>query len=164
MDGDAWRRELARRGEEIRRCRQSGRCRPTGEPTPSIPEEIAEVRRTSSRLLAVDAGLDPRALRRRHPDRRRSLILPATVNLVRTANGEDRHRLSGHIHLRVPRIHVPLPLRPVLDAALQEDARTRVANRGDERKPDPRYRAVLAVGQGYEPWLVEVERLPDATP
>jgi hypothetical protein len=161
MGGEAWNRELARREEEIRRCRQSGSCGPSAEQNRSVPEQVAELRRTESHLVAVDAGRDPRALRRRYPDRGRFLVLPAEVDVLRNAEKEGEPYLSGYLHLRVPRIHVPLPLRPVLDAVSQEDASRQ--RRWDE-KPDPRYRAVLAVGRGYEPWLVRVERMPDATP
>jgi hypothetical protein len=145
MDGAAWQRWLAKRRREVEE--QQRKAAKSDCPPGRVIEEM-EVR--ESRLVLVDAGLDPEALRRRHPDRSRSLIVPGVV------------QASGVVsELRVESIYVPLRLRPVLDemARDEEVRRQRLAGAEDAPRP-PRYRAVVAFGRRGEPWLVSVERLP----
>jgi hypothetical protein len=137
MDGEPWCRWLrARLAEPSERERKS-----TGE------FERLEI----SRLLPVDVGLDAQELRRRYPERSRFLILPvaASPDIIQKPYG-----VKAALELRVPRIHVPLELRPVLDQVMREDEGKGYQLHG------PRYRATLAVVPGREPWLVAVERLP----
>jgi hypothetical protein len=126
MEGKAWSRWLAKRRE--------GDCPPRTVST--------------SRLVAVDAGVSREALRRRHPDRSRFVIVPGVV------------RETGVVpELRVESIHVPLRLRPVLDEIAKTE-RLRGA-RAEEWPRPPRYRTTVAFGQRGEPWLVGVEKLPE---
>lgn len=145
MEGEAWQRWLAkRRREEDERRRKAG----PGDCPPVSDFEQMEVR--GSRLILVDAGLDREALRRRHPDRSRSLIVPGVVQ----ADGVVSE-------LQLESIHVPLRLRPVLDEVVkaEEVRRHRIAGAEDGPRP-PRYRANVAFGRRGEPWLVRVEKLP----
>ena len=145
MEGEAWRRWLAQRrrlDEEQRRKAEESDC-------PSA-SDVEQMQMRESRLVVVDAGLDREALRRRHPDRRRSAIVPGVVE----ADGLVSE-------LGVESIHVPLRLRPVLDEIVKAELvkRHRIAGAEDAPRP-PRYRMDVAFGRRGEPWLVSVERLP----
>ncbi|MFL6200723.1 MAG: DUF4824 family protein [Thermoanaerobaculia bacterium] len=144
MEGGSWQRWLAKRRREMEE--QKRKAEESGCPPGSGFEEM-QVR--ESRLLVVDAGLNREALRLRHPDRTRSLIVPGVV------------RPNGVSELRLDSIHVPLRLRPVLDEVVkaEEVRRQRIAGAEDGPRP-PRYRANVAFGRRGEPWLVSVERLP----
>ncbi|MES1241327.1 MAG: DUF4824 family protein [Acidobacteriota bacterium] len=144
MDGEPWCRWLrARLAEQSEREKRKA----TGE------LERLEI----SRLLPVDVGLDAQELRRRYPERSRFLILPVAAS---PAVNSNPYGVKAALELRVPRIHVPLELRPVLDQVRREEE----AYRAKGYQPHgPRYQAVLAVVPGREPWLVSVERLPAPT-
>ncbi len=94
-DGEAWRRHL------------------DGLATPE--EKDAASKRT--RLVLIDVGTDPGALRARHPDRRRTVIVPATAGLsfVHPRTGEPF--LKGRINVVFPvELNVPKELRPALES------------------------------------------------
>lgn len=156
MDGEGWRRHLAEQEEAIRKCLR-GDCPKDQYPDtpPEMREQLEAERRHGSRLVAIDAGRAPEALRRRYPDRSRYLILPALAgaNLVQV----EPNSLQGHLWgPRAREVHVPRPLRPVLDAILQED---RERGQDAEGPAVPRFRVTVAVGRRYEPWVVSVERI-----
>lgn len=76
----------------------------------------------ASRLMAVDVGLDPLALRERYPDRSMYLILPATWQADITLSERDSTgqvtrptTVTGRIAELLPgTVHVPRPLRDSL--------------------------------------------------
>ncbi len=116
------------------------------------------------RLAAVDAGLDPRALRRKYPDTRRHLIARGLVRLRVVAEWDRDRRawkpgayLSGSIAgLLVNQVNVPRPYRAVLDGLKETSSeyfRTAAA-------PGPRYEAVVLYGRGYEPFVASCRLLP----
>ena len=153
MDGEAWRRDLADREEELRKCMR-GQC---PEEYPNTPEEMRtqldQDRRMGSRLLAVDAGTDPEELRRRYPDRSRHLVLRASVSIHLA--GQERKLLEGRLSgPQVGGVHVPRSLRPVLDEIVRN-----TPQEAREAPKAPRYRVTVAAGRRYEPWAVEVERI-----
>lgn len=111
----------------------------------------------NSRLFAVDADRDLVALRARHPDRRRTLVVRAQVRpLVQVR--DDQWRLAGLIDdIAVEGIHVPFALRAALDAL-------RSADRPRAEALAPRYEVQIAVGQHLEPWIETVSLLPGTSP
>lgn len=158
MEGDAWRSSIAKRErdlDELKANPQSSR-----EQIETARDHLATARRMGSRLFAMDVGPDPQALRTRYPDRSRYLVLPARFDIRHSPRYENHPaHLFGSIELLVPEAHVPLEQRPVLDSIRRR--------RNDERNrpkvaQTPLFRAVLAVGRRYEPWLVSVGPLgPD---
>lgn len=146
MEGESWRRWLEKRR------RLEDRPRPKSGEVYYPPLEQIDV--SESRLVAVDAGLDREALRRRHPDRRRFAIVPGVV------------RPDGVVsELGVESVHVPLRLRPVLDEVVKAELARRARSAGDEGRPrPPRYRMEVAFGRRGEPWLLKVEKLPVTPP
>lgn len=106
-------------------------------------------RLAGSRLVAVDAGRDPAALRAIHPDRARSVIVPATVGLRLVEQGQGR---SPYLTGRVISVHplelnVPSSLRALLE--LLRDGG------GADRAPDPRYTVTVKWGR-RGPWITGV--------
>lgn len=103
----------------------------------------------NSRLFAIDAGLDAKALRARYPDRGRYLILEATVR-PRLDSRDRKTRITGYVgDLAVAQINVPHAMRPALEPLV----------RRIPRKPDdigPGFEAAVAVGQRLEPWIETV--------
>ena len=105
----------------------------------------------SSRLMAVDIGLDPMALRQQYPDRSRYLILPATYQVDRHGAVQDSlgarryigETVAGRISQLLPgTVHVPRPLRDSLLAlgAAARDSTTR-------------FEVTLKVGKSWEAWV-----------
>jgi hypothetical protein len=141
MDGPAWRHWLEARKREL----SAQKC--------CNQEDLDREERIGSRLVAVAAGLDARALRASYPDRSRDLILPAQIRLSRMERPDRPAVLYGTAELRSHQVPVPLSLRPVLDAV----RRGPVDRDGPKA---PRYRLTLATGKRHEPWLESVERLP----
>lgn len=144
MDGDAWRRRIAKKERHLDELKADSYT-----PREHLENErrsLAAERSMGTRLFAVDSGQDPEALRARYPDRSRYLILPARFDLHHSSRPESHPaHLFGTIGLLVPEVHVPLELRPVLDAA----------RRGRDRP----FRAGIAVGRRFEPRLVSVSQV-----
>lgn len=123
-----------------------------------------------SRLHAVDADLDPRALRARHPDRRRVLVVRAVVSASCRGRWDPSTRtlsapfLGGRVErLLVEEVHVPASRRALLNALAGGAPRPAGAGgppRADgSRRPaaaPPRYRVLLRTGSRFEPWVAAV--------
>jgi len=105
---------------------------------------------SSTRLMAVDIGRDPMALRQQYPDRSRYLILPASYRAVFTGPVADSTgavvtpaRIEGQIMDLLPgTLHVPRPLR---DSFLGLGAAA----------PDSmtHYEFTMKVGRRWEAWV-----------
>jgi len=148
-DGDAWARWLVRQDErlaEIARRLDAGIEKRAD--LEAEQERLEDERRSHSHLFAVDAARDAATLRQRYPDRTRYASVRAVVRLHRRdQQGERPARLLGRIErLLVARVHVPLALRPELDAAAAEEQAER------------RYTATIAFGRRHEPWLIATRR------
>jgi hypothetical protein len=111
---------------------------------------VEDVRRSSSRLVAIDAGPGAAALRNRHPDRNRVLILPAVIRINPSpawpATPEHPGRpasLSGFIQETPSLIHVPKPFNDNIRALRQKNSSG--------------YRVHFVYGSLLEPWVVGVE-------
>jgi hypothetical protein len=164
-DGEAWNRWIGGREEQVRQRRrevEEGAAEPSAL---ANAEAVLAVDRTMrSRLFPVDAGIDAGALRRRYGDRRRHAVVAGLLRpkVVRPENGAPT--LTGDVlGLVVSRVHVSRGLRRHLEAFLPEDSweevearERREAESGWPTPTPPRYRATLAVGRRYEPWLANV--------
>ena len=124
-----------------------------------------------SRLHPVDAALDARALRARHPDRHRVLVVRAVVAAECFSQWDRETRkasppfLRGRIQrLLVEEIQVPRGKRALLDALASGEAlppgagaTSPAATASGRPSGDvPRYRVVLRTGHRLEPWVAEV--------
>jgi hypothetical protein len=111
--------------------------------------------------VLIDVGTDAAALRARHPDRRRTVILPATagLNVVQPPTGDPF--LKGRVNVVYPlELDVPRELRPVLEA-LPARTVSGLDRRTGEIDPvgEPRYRVTVKWGRSLEPWIAGVERI-----
>jgi len=154
LAGPAWERWQAR--AQARRdsvaagnARDSVRMEPMEGHRHGPPAEAAEWVR-ASRLMAVDIGLDPAALRERYPDRSMYLILPAVWRAdIAQPDRDSSGRVlrpavvTGQIEeLRPGTVHVPRSLRDSLLAlgAGQPDSSTHFA-------------VTYKVGKRWEGWV-----------
>jgi hypothetical protein len=97
-----------------------------------------------TRLVAIDAGRDPQALRRRYPDSRRFAIVRGRARLLLEPPSTPRGIITG---VEIDRIHVPLPHSRVLESL-------------PAGVSPPRYTVSLAFGTRQEPWVVGVRLEP----
>ncbi len=154
MEGDAWRQRIAKKERHLDELKADSHTR--REEIENAQNSLDADRRMGSRLIAVDAGLDPQGLRARYPDRSRYLILPARFDLQFSPMYENRPaHLFGTVELLVAEVHVPLELRPLLDAVRRQ--RNRESSQEGVVQM-PLFRAAVAVGRRYEPRLVSVGR------
>ncbi|MDY0057033.1 MAG: DUF4824 family protein [Methyloversatilis sp.] len=112
----------------------------------SAQEALKYEQQKASRLFAVDAGLDAAALRQRHPDRRRYVIVAATVTPSVTVI-DGKTTFSGHIgELAVARISVPHTLRGAMEGI---DRSALDSGRAS-------FEMDVAWGRRFEPWVTAV--------
>lgn len=125
-----------------------------------------------SRLHPVDAALEERTLRARHPDRHRVLVLRAVVSAEVYGHWDPANRTASPPFLRgriqrliVEEIQLPREKRALLDALASGEALptgagatspAATANRKAAREV-PAYRVVLRTGRRLEPWVFEVK-------
>jgi hypothetical protein len=116
-------------------------------------EALKREETSSSRLFAVDVGLDAAALRARYPDRSRYAIVRGKVRASPPATGarEKDRRWSGYVEsLDNPRVNVPLEFRRSAGAAL------RAVPQAGPLELGPRYEVTVAFGKRFEPWVTAV--------
>ena len=140
-DGHAWQEVTARRAEERDRLRRT-----PGAQTAYLDQAIA----FGSRLVVIDASVDPLALRRAHPERN-VIILPAAArawltNDVTAPTGGAA--ITGSVK----------PLTTSLIASAQDRSRllTIPTSQYGYFGP-PRFTADLKVGGRHEPWIDNVQ-------
>jgi hypothetical protein len=142
LEGDSWNRHVA-----------------------SIPEgPERDSQELGSHLVLIDVGLDPAALRVRHPDRRRVVIAHATVELVFRETRETPPALEGRVNAADPiELSVPKRFRGVLeglsarpDTAFEPNQRWR----GSPLPGAPRFSVTVAWGRSLEPWITSIEAFP----
>jgi len=147
FDGEAWRKSLDERTS-------AGADRRSADPNlaRAAADQLESERISGSRLVPIDAGLDPDALRRAYPDRSRFIIVPAVVNIRvgfgrRTPPAIAPRVLSGTVRAVTTTLVVPREFRAAL-----ERAESRPSDRGAAR-----YSVTIAYGRRHEPWIVAIE-------
>ena len=112
-------------------------------------DRLEHERTCSSRLFAVDAGLDAAALRATYPDRTKYAIVHARIDP--RFEGDDQQARGVIQSMGVDEINVPLAWRGVFDGLRQAY---------DDPADDParRFQATLAFGHRFEPWLLSAAR------
>jgi hypothetical protein len=131
----------------------------------SVDQRLEVERQTESRLVAVDVGLDPVALRRKYSDRHRVMILPglarATWEGARRASADGPGhpaRVRGAItRLSIEEINVPQPFSRQFDS--QSSYVPWTYDGGALKVQPPPYAMTLRVGSLYEPWVTNVKPL-----
>ena len=119
----------------------------------SAKKSLAFEQTGSSRLFAIDAGLDAAKLREHYQDQSRFMIVKGIVE-PRIDYVDKNKVLKGYIkELNITKIHVPMHQRKILDSILKQYKSKRA-----EANP-PRYQVELAYGRRFEPWLVAIQSL-----
>jgi hypothetical protein len=158
FDGPAWQREV-QRFEARRRVAEN-------DPTESVRTvTIANIDRElqgSTRLLAVDAGLDAASLRRAHPDRQRYLVLPSSLRVTARAFDADGRKIAMVLRGSISPTTTELIASRDLRRAAERLAGTDPAGRWAD--VPPHYYATIAVGRRHEPWIVSVEPIDTLSP
>jgi hypothetical protein len=132
-------------------------------------KDFEEERLTHSRLFAIDAGVDPAALRRSYRDREHYLILPAVfdISVYRPRNDEtgrrEQPKIAGRIQrLLVGDIHVNKAQSEQLSRFRGARYERRNADPFEEPEEfEPRYAVTLKVGMRNEPWIDRIRILDD---
>ncbi len=153
-EGEAWRAWIAEAEKDRARiAAQIGRQEATQKDLQQADQGLDRLRRTDSRLIAVDVGLDPAALRGQYPDRGKYIIAPAEVRLTIAKERTEKHGAREPAHLRgfissilVNYVTVPTELRNALDFVLHD----RPPSYGPH---EPRYRVTVKYGRRHEPWI-----------
>ena len=115
------------------------------------PRPLGSYLRKVSQLVPVDAASDPVRLRARHPDRGKTLILPALFRAYRSGpggalKGESANLITTSIAVPPQYRELFTTLRPAYPAEY------------------PRYAVRLAVGRNYEPYIAGVRKLTQPSP
>jgi hypothetical protein len=116
---------------------------------------------STSHLMAVDADRDASALRKRHPDGKMTLIVPALISAY--PRGRKAIRFDTSIRLLSSSIHVPRPFSDQFRSVKQPLASFGSHSDGiSAEQPMPLYKVTLHFGTFHEPWVTAVE-IPPAT-
>ncbi len=117
-------------------------------------ENLRRERTLHSRLFVIDAGLELDALRARHPDRSRFLIVRGMVRPWISQTGGQRV-VSGSIEsLSVGNVSIPHRWRAVMESF----------DRNAIDQGRAAFEADIAWGRRLEPWLSAVRSRPEASP
>jgi len=157
FEGPAWEQWLAKREAEAATELSYG-------PQVTLPDRISIERQTTPRLVAIDVARDPAELRRKYPDRKRVMILPALVRAMldpeRRTSATAPMRpafLRGAItRLAIESINVPEPLSRRLDGLSYSPW---TYDGKQVKVVQPPYSVTLRVGSKYDPWVVHVQPL-----
>ena len=113
--------------------------------------QVEQVRRSNSRLVAIDAASDAVALRRRYPDATKVLIVSAKIGPNPYAEGTpSTPKLTGRIEILEREINVPLPINTQVN---------QITGGPNVFQGEPRYQVRLRFGSRREPWVTGVDRL-----
>ena len=114
-------------------------------------QSAAEINRTQSGLIVVDAATSFEPLRLKYPDPQkhlivRGLVVATTVYDPRT--DKDPHWLGRVAEVLPPEIHVPLPYTTEFNRLAAEDQKS------------SRYSVILHYGRDLEPWIGSIKMNP----
>ncbi len=169
VGGPEWERQVAA-WQARNRLRTEARIASgelTGEFAERARQDVAEAPQRLSRLMPIDVGSDPAALRVQHPDRERALILPGVVALRHIGPSQPGGpALRGRLVQVFPSVlSVPRELAAPL-ATLPEPPRRRPAGTLPRWRAvamlehAPRYEVGLSVGRGLRPWITRIRVWP----
>ena len=113
--------------------------------------QLSRERFSTSRLFAIDVGLNPDILREKYQDQAHFIITKGLAAAKRYYD-KNKKEVTGTIKgLSIKNIHVPLKHRQVFDTLLGKGIRKWNA-------PDPpRYQVELGYGNRWEPWMMSVQ-------
>ena len=156
--GAAWQRFQKQKEDELAKLKEeSPKTKNEESLLKSRQQRIENELQNSSRLFAVDAGLDPGELRSRYPDRGRDLIVPALVRM--SYGSKDRKIVARGFIVKIlsDDLHLSRDLAARLLAlpGMKRSGR-RFSYPGFAENTPPRYEATVRWGRRHEPWVVGV--------
>ena len=145
LDGPAYRHSV----DQVRQLTATARKEMGQAKAAFLKEE-----KQSTRLFAVDAGVDADALRAKYPDRAHYAIVRGTIR-PRWSRERSVATLSASIdELSVEEINVPRGMQAVFQDA---DGQVVYSGSGDDEKRAP-FAAVVAFGRRQEPWMIRASK------
>ncbi len=166
LDGEPYRRAQAQAEKALAKEKELQEMTPTDqskseeisrkEKLKAAAKRLEDERLRSSRLFAIDAGLDAKILRERHPDRSKCIIVKGVVE-VTNHGSQSKKEVCGRITmLLTENIHVPLEHRASFEAATTKKQATNPDFTGS------RYTIELVYGSRFEPWIATLIPTTDA--
>lgn len=153
-ESDLHKKDISKKERELQKSRSRLAAEPDSKElereVESREKELAREKNGLSRLYAVDAGLEATALRRQYANRQKYIITQATIRMRHTGDKEVEGTISDVL---VDSLHVPLAFKRELESILGQDRRD---SSGAE---PPRFKAEIAYGQRFEPWLQNIEEI-----
>ena len=146
LDGAAYREMLDRLAKAAKEVEVKNN---RGEGKKDAAELVDWETRQSSRLFAVDAGLERSVLRGKYPDRARYAIVHGKVRPMWSNDGKGAAGVVETIDTDA--VNVPLEMRDTFEGVAEE-------NYGSRYDDGKHFEATLAFGQRLEPWLVSAEK------
>lgn len=123
---------------------------------------------TQSRLFAIDAGTNPKALRKQYPEKSKYIITPAIfkISMQYTQVEKDQPRssakryLSGRVRkVSISEIHVTSDYRSFFTSDIKTHTKTYLPRNKPLSDLEPRYQVTLNYGKRHEPWIADVKKL-----
>lgn len=115
-------------------------------------ESLVALKISGSRLIAIDAGLELKALKEKYNDSSKYLMLRGEVR-PRWSKDELKGRIR---QLYLSEVHVPLPYSKEINEITNRET---TSNNYNSRKEKPRYQVELNVGKRLEFWAGGVSGL-----
>lgn len=128
FDGPGWRKWI-----EQNKAKLEIQTKDNPNRASEIPRAEEAWENTSSRLVAVDAGLDPEALRRAYPDRNRVMIVRGLARMILESDGQPAYLRGMVTQISSQTINLPAEFKGLTAYAS--------------------YIVTLRVGRRYEPWI-----------
>jgi hypothetical protein len=158
-DGDAWSQLLSKRQEELSKALENAK---TDEQRKNLQDNYDRFERTSSRLMLVDVGQNPTALRTQYPDTGKYLITRVRVTAHAYFRGNKnnpfQYDIQGFVSEILPStLYVPREYFSLIQR--RNHRRTNYYNRYNPNANDanqPHYQVTLDYGKRYEPWVESV--------
>lgn len=161
FNGERYNRELEEARKELTAQETVLRSDPDNASAQRIykrAQERAEaIEKYETRLYAVDAGIDPQALKEKYSDSSTYIITKAGIRLSNDFKSKEIYGvISG---LSIPRVHVPTRFRPLIDSIIPYTKRAGTSfRRHDTTSPHPpRFQVTIAYGKRHEPWISSIE-------
>lgn len=160
FSGPAWEEALRRERQKVTEPRAQIDAGEAVQGLEAPDQRLRRMQTRDSRLVPVDAGNDPQALRKRYPDSARYVITPAQVRMYRCFLSGCETPVYGRVTRILTRsIHVPVEYHGILAEALGRERPSWGSSYYDKDVPGPRYRVTLHYGSRYEPWIAGIEAI-----
>jgi len=171
FDGKSWQEFLEYERKELAALEEKAKAGKVSQKELASAKKTYDMKETTgSRLFVVDVGNDPNELRSRYPERRRHIIMPASVRLhlvpsqSAAAKGKGA-RLQGYVEqILVSHLYVPRKLHPPVESAMKHRQGSPYLAQpyGSSMEEKASYTLTLLYGKRYEPWIADIKPAPAA--